>query len=67
MMSKKTLAELANTQSHCDEYDPNSMAVNQARSTIKAYLSPVKEIETLGIRDSLGRILAEDIISPFNV
>ena len=66
-MSKKTLAELANTQSPCDDYDPNSMAVNQARSTIKAYLNPVKEIETLGIRDSLGRILAEDIISPFNV
>jgi molybdopterin molybdotransferase len=66
-MSKKTLAELANTQSPCDDYDPNSMAVDQARSTIKAFLNPVKAIETIEIRASLGRILAEDIISPFNV
>lgn len=66
-MNKKTLAELANTQSPCDDYDPNSMAVDQARSTIKAYLNHVKEVEKLTIRESLGRILAEDIISPFNV
>lgn len=66
-MRKKTLAELAHTESPFDDYDPNSMAVDQARSTIKAYLSPVKELETLDIRASLGRILAEDIISPFNV
>jgi molybdopterin molybdotransferase len=66
-MNKKTLTELANTQTPCDDYDPNSMAVDQARSTIKAYLNPVKEVETLAIRESLGRILAEDIISPFNV
>ena len=66
-MSKKTLAELANIPSPCDDYDPNSMAVEQARLTIKTYLNSVKEIEAIGIKESLGRILAEDIISPFNV
>jgi molybdopterin molybdotransferase len=66
-MSKKTLEELANIQSPCDDYDPNSMAVNQAKSTIKAYLNPVRELENLDIRASLGRILATDIISPLNV
>ncbi len=50
-----------------DDYDPNSMPVNKARQFIKQFLSPVVETETLPIRESLGRVLAQDILSPANV
>jgi len=66
-MSKKSLSELAHIHSLCDDYDPNSMAVEQAREYIKAFLSPVKETEKISLMSSLGRILAENIIAPHNV
>lgn len=50
-----------------DDYDPNSMSVTQARRFIRDYLQPVKTRESLALRSSLGRILAEDILSPYNV
>ena len=66
-MSKKSLSELTHIHSPCDDYDPNSMAVEQAREYIKAFLSPVKESEKINLMSSLGRILAENIIAPHNV
>ena len=50
-----------------DDYDPNSMPVEKAREHIRAFLSPVTAVERLNIRAALGRILAEDVISPVNV
>lgn len=50
-----------------DDYDPNSMPVDKARKHIRDYLSPVSTKETLPLRSSLGRVLAEDIFSPVNV
>jgi molybdopterin molybdotransferase len=67
MTTKKTLTELANTTNVCDEYDPNSMPVEQAREYIKAFLSPVKETERLHLHATLGRILAEQIHATQNV
>jgi len=67
MTTKKTLTELANTTSVCDDYDPNSMPVEQARKYIKAFLSPVKEIERVHLHAALGRILAEEIHAIHNV
>lgn len=66
-MSNKTLSELANIQSICDDYDPNSMPVEQARAYIQSFLSPVKETEKISLMSSLGRVLAEAIIAPHNV
>ena len=67
MTTKKTLTELANTTSVCDDYDPNSMPVEQAREYIKAFLSPVKETERVHLHAALGRVLAEEIHAPHNV
>ena len=67
MMTKKTLTELANTTSVCDDYDPNSMPVEQAREYIKAFLSPVKETERVHLHVALGRVLAEEIHARHNV
>ena len=51
----------------CDEFDPNNLSVEQARERMLSNVSPVVGIERLAIRDSLDRILAEDVISPINV
>ena len=66
-MTIKTLPELANIHNACDDYDPNSMPVEQAREYIKAFLAPVKETEKIGLMSALGRVLAEAIIAPHNV
>src|SRR5258708_23073527 len=49
------------------DYDPNSMPVEKAREHIRAFLSPVTTVERLNIRAALGRVLAQDVISPVNV
>jgi molybdopterin molybdotransferase len=64
---KTTLTELAANPSCMDDYDPNAMSVNQARTFIQQFLQPVTETETVTLRESLGRVLAIDIISPSNV
>jgi molybdopterin molybdotransferase len=50
-----------------DDYDPNSMPVDKARRFIRDFLEPVQTRESLALRASLGRVLAEDILSPYNV
>jgi molybdopterin molybdotransferase len=49
------------------DYDPNSMPVNKAREVIARFLAPVTATERVSVRAALGRVLAEDVISPFNV
>jgi molybdopterin molybdotransferase len=63
MDTPKTLKALASA----DDYDPNSMPVDKAREHISAFLAPVSTIERLHIRTALGRVLAEDVISPVDV
>lgn len=67
MKTQKTLTELANTTSICEDYDPNSMPVEQAREYIKAFLSPVQETERVHLHTALGRVLAEEIHATHNV
>lgn len=64
---KTSLTELATNPSCMDDYDPNAMSVNQARQFIQQFLSPVSATEIMPIRESLGRVLSADIISPNNV
>lgn len=66
-MTKASLPELAANPSCMDDYDPNAMSVQQARAFIQQFLIPVTETETLPIRESLGRMLAQDVVSPSNV
>jgi molybdopterin molybdotransferase len=63
MNAPKSLREL----STADDYDPNAMSVEKARSHIRTFLEPVTAVERLNIRAALGRVLAEEVISPFNV
>ncbi len=50
-----------------DDYDPNSMPVGKAREFIARFLQPVAVIERVHIRAALGRVLAEDVVSPLDV
>ena len=53
--------------SQMDDYDPNSMQVEQARQLIGQFLHPVTEIEEIDILQACHRTLAEDVRSPMNV
>jgi molybdopterin molybdotransferase len=50
-----------------DDYDPKSMSVVRAREFIAQFLSPVSGVLRVPLRDALGRVLAEDLVSPLNV
>ena len=63
MTAPTTLREL----SCADDYDPNSMPVDKARALIRQFLAPVTAIERVHIRAALDRVLAEDVVSPFDV
>src|SRR4249919_3998142 len=63
MTTPKTLREA----SCADDYDPNSMPVAKARELIRTFLSPVTAVERVHVRSALGRVLAEDIVSPIAV
>ena len=66
-ITNPSLNQIATDPSCMDDYDPNAMSVVQARQFIKQFLSPISTTETLPIRESLGRVLATEIISPCNV
>ncbi|MBC7710222.1 MAG: molybdopterin molybdotransferase MoeA [Rhizobacter sp.] len=50
-----------------DDYDPNSMPVDKARDFISKALTPITTTERLHIRAALGRVLAQDVVSPLDV
>src|SRR5437762_801489 len=57
----------AQALSCADDYDPNSMPVDKAREVIARFLTPVSAHERVHVRAALGRVLAEDVISPLDV
>jgi molybdopterin molybdotransferase len=50
-----------------DDYDPNSMPVAKARELIRGFLAPMTAIERVHVRSALGRVLAQDVVSPIAV
>lgn len=65
-MSSQKLTVLQ-TLSCADDYDPNSLPVTRARELILSLVAPVAGNERTFIRQSLNRVLAEDVIAPVNV
>ncbi|QJR15586.1 molybdopterin molybdotransferase MoeA [Usitatibacter palustris] len=62
------MAALTIAQASCaDDYDPNSMPVAKAREFIFRFLDPLQATIRVPIRSALGRVLAEDVISPVDV
>jgi molybdopterin molybdotransferase len=50
-----------------DDYDPNSMPVDKAREFISKVLRPIEGVERVHIRAALGRVIAQDVVSPIDV
>jgi molybdopterin molybdotransferase len=63
-MNVKTLAQAI---SCLDDYDPNALPVAHARNIIADCIAPVTAIERVPVRATLGRTLAEDVISGVDV
>src|SRR2546427_6433927 len=62
-----TTSQSLREASCADDYDPNSMPVAKARELIASFLVPVTAVERVDVRNALGRVLAEDIVSPIAV
>lgn len=67
MTTRPSLTELMTNPSCMEDYDPNAMSVTQAKRFIQQYLHTVSGHEVLSIHDSLGRVIASEIVSPCNV
>jgi molybdopterin molybdotransferase len=50
-----------------DELNTGLLTVAEARARILEGVSPVTEAETLPLREALGRVLAESVVSPIDV
>lgn len=50
-----------------DDFDPNSLSCEAALAHILAHVNPVTGYERVNLRAALGRVLAEDLHSPFDV
>ena len=50
-----------------DEYDPNSLTVEQARELIDRIVTPVTGTERVSLRLALDRVLAQTVVAPFDV
>jgi molybdopterin molybdotransferase len=62
------MSTLTIAQASCaDDYDPNSMPVAKARAFIHQFLTPVSGVLRVPVRSALGRVLAEDLVSPMDV
>ena len=61
------MTSLLKTLSCADGYDPESLSVAQARKLVLDLLEPVAGMERVFVRSTLGRVLAEDVLSTVNV
>lgn len=48
-------------------YDPQALSVPMVNAFLQRLVSPVTQTSTVGIFESLGRVLAQDVISPISV
>ena len=48
-------------------YDPDALSVEQAQAFIARFVSPVAEVESVGLHAALGRVLAADLVSTIDV
>ena len=58
---------IAQAVSCLDGYDPEALPVGKAREAIRACLTPIAEVETVLIRQALGRVLAQAVVPGIDV
>ena len=60
----KTLNQIA---AELQGYDPQAMSADHVQAFLSKLVTPVQEAVELPLFESLGRVLAQDVISPFDV
>ena len=63
-VSTPTLADIA---AQLQGYDPQALRADQVTDFLARLVQPVTESEEVGIFDALGRVLAQDVVSPLSV
>ena len=60
----KTLAQIA---AELDGYDPQALSADDVLRFLAKLVSPVQDIGNVPLFEALGRVLAADVVSPFDV
>ncbi len=60
----KTIEQIA---AELQGYDPKALPADQVNDFLARLMEPISESEDVGIFDALGRVLAEDVVSPISV
>jgi len=60
----KTLDQIA---AELQGYDPQALSADRVNDFLARLVEPLTDAETVGIFDALGRVLAEDVVSPISV
>lgn len=60
----KTLDQIA---AELQGYDPQALSADRVNDFLARLVVPITEAETVGVFDALGRVLAEDVVSPISV
>ena len=60
----KTLAQIA---AELDGYDPQALSADDVLRFLSKLVSPVQETSDMPLFEALGRVLSDDVISPFDV
>ena len=58
----KTLDQIA---AELDDYDPQALSADDVLRFLEKLVLPVDETQDVPLFDALGRVLASDVISPF--
>ena len=61
------MSEIAQAVSCMDGYDPNALRVDKAREAMRRCIAPIARVESVGTREALGRVLAQEIVPGINV
>lgn len=48
-------------------YDPKALPADQVNAFLHALVQPIDQVESVAVMDTLGRVLAADLISPISV
>lgn len=59
-----TIAEIA---AQLQGYDPQALSAEGVGEFLARLVSPIEATESVGVLDALGRVLAEDLVSPLSV
>ncbi|MCE3271963.1 MAG: molybdopterin molybdenumtransferase MoeA [Ramlibacter sp.] len=60
-------ASIAEIARQLQGYDPQALSADGVGDFLERLVSPVTEVEKVGVLDALGRVLAGDLISPISV